>query len=73
MEKLPVKNIDDYLALQPEKVRESLENVRQIIRETAPEAEELISYGIPAYKYHGLLVFFAGYKKHCSLLLEMEP
>ena len=67
MEKLPVKNIDDYLALQPEKVRESLENVRQIIRETAPEAEELISYGIPAYKYHGMLVFFAGYKKHCSL------
>ena len=67
MEKLPIKNIDDYMALQPEKVRETLENLRQIIRETAPEAEELISYGIPAYKYHGMLVFFAGYKKHCSL------
>jgi uncharacterized protein YdhG (YjbR/CyaY superfamily) len=67
MEKLSVKNIDDYMALQPEKVRETLENLRQIIRETAPEAEELISYGIPAYKYHGMLVFFAGYKKHCSL------
>ncbi len=67
MEKSQAKNIDEYLALQPEKVREVLEHLRQIIRETAPVAEELISYGIPAYKYHGMLVFFAGYKKHCSL------
>lgn len=67
MEKSQAKSIDEYLALQPEKVREVLEHLRQIIRETAPEAEELISYGIPAYKYHGMLVFFAGYKKHCSL------
>ena len=67
MEKLPIKNIDDYLAYQPEKVREALENLRQIIRDTAPEAEEVISYGIPAFKYHGMLVYFAAYKKHCSL------
>jgi uncharacterized protein YdhG (YjbR/CyaY superfamily) len=67
MEKLQVKTIDEYLAYQPEKVIEALENLRQIIRETAPEAEEVISYGIPAYKYHGMLVYFAAYKKHCSL------
>ena len=67
MEKLPIKNIDDYLAHQPEKVREALENLRQIIRDTAPEAEEIISYGIPAFKYGGMLVYFAAYKKHCSL------
>ncbi len=67
MEKLTVKNIDDYMALQSEKVRETLENFRQIIRETAPEAEEVISYGIPAYKYYGMLVYFATSKKHCSL------
>ncbi len=67
MEKLPVKNIDEYLAFQPEKVMEALENLRQIIRETAPEAEEVISYGIPAFKYQGMLVYFAAYKKHCSL------
>jgi uncharacterized protein YdhG (YjbR/CyaY superfamily) len=67
MENLPVKTIDEYLAYQPEKVMEVLENLRQIIRETAPEAEEVISYGIPAYKYHGMLVYFAAYKKHCSL------
>lgn len=67
MEKLPIKNIEEYLALQPKKVRETLENLRQIIRETASEAEEVISYGIPAFKYHGMLVYFAAYKKHCSL------
>jgi uncharacterized protein YdhG (YjbR/CyaY superfamily) len=67
MEKLQAKTIDEYLAYQPEKVMEALENLRQIIRETAPEAEEVISYGIPAYKYHGMLVYFAAYKKHCSL------
>lgn len=67
MEKLLVRNIDDYMTLQPEKVRETLENLRQIIRDTAPGAKEVISYGIPAYKYHGVLVYFAAYKKHCSL------
>lgn len=67
MEKLPIKSIDEYLAFQPEKVMETLENLRQIIRETAPEAEEVISYGIPAFKYQGMLVYFAAYKKHCSL------
>jgi hypothetical protein len=67
MEKIPVKNIDDYLACQPERERELLEHLRQIIRDTAPEAEEVISYGIPAFKYHGMLVYFAAYKNHCSL------
>jgi uncharacterized protein YdhG (YjbR/CyaY superfamily) len=67
MEKISIKSIDEYLAFQPEKVMEALENLRQIIRETAPEAEEVISYGIPAYKYQGVLVYFAAYKKHCSL------
>jgi uncharacterized protein YdhG (YjbR/CyaY superfamily) len=67
MEKISIKSIDEYLAFQPEKVMEALENLRQIIRETAPEAEEVISYGIPAYKYQGMLVYFAAYKKHCSL------
>jgi uncharacterized protein YdhG (YjbR/CyaY superfamily) len=67
MDKILVKNIDDYLVCQSEKVRESLEHLRQIIRDTAPEAEEVISYGIPAFKYHGMLVYFAAYKKHCSL------
>ena len=38
--------------------------MRQAIKKAAPAAEELISYRMPAYKYHGVLVYFAGYKNH---------
>lgn len=67
MDTLKVNDIDTYLSLQSEKIRLILEELRQIIRDTAPEAEEVISYGIPAYRYKGMLVYFAAYKKHCSL------
>ena len=66
-EKIPIKNIDDYLLNIPENQRIALEEVRQIIRDTAPTAEEVISYGMPAFKYHGMLVYFAAFKNHCSL------
>ena len=45
-DKIPVKNIDEYLFDIPENQRLALEEIRQIIRETAPDAEEVISYGI---------------------------
>jgi uncharacterized protein YdhG (YjbR/CyaY superfamily) len=61
------KNIDEYLMDVPEKQRLALEELRQIIRETAPKAEEVISYGMPAFKHHGMLVYFAAFKNHCSL------
>lgn len=58
------ENIDEYIALQPEAVRPVLEQLRQTIRKAAPEAEEIISYQMPAYKQCGLLVFFAAYRNH---------
>lgn len=61
---IAVKNVDEYLALQPAETRTKLEKMRQTIKAAAPGAEELISYGMPAYKYHGMLVYFAGYKNH---------
>lgn len=61
-----LKDTDSYLALQPEKVREVLEKLRQTIKSSAPEAEEVISYGMPAFRYHGMLVYFAAFKNHCS-------
>jgi uncharacterized protein YdhG (YjbR/CyaY superfamily) len=67
IDKIPVKNIDEYLLNIPENQRLALETLRQIIRETAPKAEEVISYGMPAFKYHGMLVYFAAFKNHCSL------
>ncbi|HMS65621.1 MAG TPA: DUF1801 domain-containing protein [Ignavibacteria bacterium] len=61
-----IKDIDTYLLLQPEPIRAVLEKLRKTIRSAAPEAEELISYHIPAYRYHGMLVYFAAFKNHCS-------
>jgi uncharacterized protein YdhG (YjbR/CyaY superfamily) len=61
------KSVDDYLRGLPADQRKVLKELRGIIKATAPEAEEGISYHIPGYKYHGPLVYFAAYKKHCSL------
>jgi len=58
--------VDDYIALQPDPTRTKLEELRKIIRDAAPEAKEVISYKMPAYQFHGMLVGFAGYKKHCG-------
>jgi uncharacterized protein YdhG (YjbR/CyaY superfamily) len=62
------KNIDEYLARVPEPARGTLNKIRAAIRSVAPpEATEAISYGIPAFKYKGVLVWFAAFSKHCSL------
>ena len=58
------KDIDSYIAEQTVDVRERLEQIRQAVKITAPHAEEIISYGMPAFKYHGMLVYFAAFKNH---------
>jgi uncharacterized protein YdhG (YjbR/CyaY superfamily) len=62
--KAHVKNIDDYLAGVPERARLKLEKLRGVILTVAPDAEEVISYGMPAFKYHGMLAGFAAWEKH---------
>lgn len=62
----PPKNVDDYLNSFTGMQRETLDKVRKSIRAAAPKAEELISYGMPAYKQNGMIAFFAGFKNHCS-------
>jgi uncharacterized protein (DUF1697 family)/uncharacterized protein YdhG (YjbR/CyaY superfamily) len=64
---LPAKDVDGYLAALPKETRVMLEKLRKTIQAAAPMAEEVISYRMPAYKYHGPLVFFAAFKDHCSL------
>jgi uncharacterized protein YdhG (YjbR/CyaY superfamily) len=59
--------IDEYIALFPPAVQEKLHLLRQIIRETAPEAEEAIKYRMPTFVFHGNLVYFAAWKKHVGL------
>jgi uncharacterized protein YdhG (YjbR/CyaY superfamily) len=57
--------IDEYIEHFPPKIREQLEQLRKMIKETAPLSEEVISYGMPSYKLKGkILVYFAGYKNH---------
>jgi uncharacterized protein YdhG (YjbR/CyaY superfamily) len=58
--------VEEYLADLPEKERTVLSNLRKTIKATAPKADEVIGYGMPGYKYHGMLVYFAAFKKHCS-------
>jgi uncharacterized protein YdhG (YjbR/CyaY superfamily) len=55
---------DAYIANFPEDTQRVLQEIRTVIRKAAPEAEEVISYGMPAYKLNGMLVFFAAHDKH---------
>jgi uncharacterized protein YdhG (YjbR/CyaY superfamily) len=62
------KDVDEYLAGVPEPARSTLNKIRAAIRSAVPpEATETISYRIPAFKYKGVLVWFAAFSNHCSL------
>src|SRR5207302_9489866 len=62
------KTVDEYLANVPEPARSTLKHIRAVIRSVVPpETTEVISYGIPMFKYNGMLVGYAAFKNHCSL------
>ena len=61
------QTVDDYLAALPEEAKATLEKIRKTIKAAAPEASEVISYQVPMYKHHGMLLGFAAFKDHCSL------
>lgn len=61
------KNVDEYLTKVPVEARATLEKLRRQIKAAAPNAIEVISYDIPMFKHHGMLVAFAAFKNHCSL------
>lgn len=66
--------IDAYLATQPEHTQAVLKKVRATLQKAMPNAEECISYAIPAFKLHGsAIVFFAGWKEHFSLYPTTAP
>ena len=64
-----VKDIDAYIKLQPESVRGLLTELRLTIKKAVPEAEELISYRMPAFRFHGMLIWFAAFNKHYSIFV----
>lgn len=57
-------SVPEYIASFPEATQKALEEVRATIRKSAPDAEELISYGMVGYKWNGVLVYFGGFKNH---------
>ena len=69
MQSVRFENIDEYLAAQPENVRTLLENVRQTVKAIVPEAREVISYNMPAFKLDKTFFYFAGFKKHYSFFV----
>ena len=64
-------DVDAFLAALPPEMRAALENLRREIRVAAPDAEESINYGVPAFKYRGRpLVSFGAAKGHCSFYVQ---
>jgi uncharacterized protein YdhG (YjbR/CyaY superfamily) len=57
-------NVDGYIAGFPVEIQKRLEQIRATIRKAAPGAEEVISYGMPAFRAKRILVYFAGYIEH---------
>ncbi|HUR67391.1 MAG TPA: DUF1801 domain-containing protein [Chitinophagaceae bacterium] len=63
---LPAKTVDAYIKRCPVKVQATLQKLRMTIKAAAPGAKEVISYSIPGYRQHGMLVFFAAWQNHIS-------
>ena len=61
------QNIDEYIASFSPEVQPILERIRLTIRQAAPDAQEVISYKMPAFKCEGILVYFAAFKNHIGL------
>jgi uncharacterized protein YdhG (YjbR/CyaY superfamily) len=67
---LMLNEIDNYLARLPVRERTILNKLRQVIRKAVPEAEEVISYQMPAFRFHGMLVWYATFKDHYSVFVR---
>ena len=65
--------VDEYISSFTGKTKLLLEEMRNVIRQAAPAAEEVISYNMPAFKQHGVLVYFAGYDKHIGFYPTGSP
>lgn len=67
MDKKTYESIDEYILQFPLEVQKKLQSLRNVIRESAPDAEEKISWQMPTFVLHGNLVHFAAHQKHIGL------
>ncbi len=58
------KDVNEYISSQPKEIQKILKQFRTTIKKAAPLAEEAISYGMPSYKYNGVLAYFGAFKNH---------
>lgn len=61
------QTVDEYLAELPKPARDQVTRLRKAIREAAPQAEEVISYNMPSFRWNGMLVWYAAFKGHIGL------
>jgi uncharacterized protein YdhG (YjbR/CyaY superfamily) len=62
--KTKFKTVDEYMSAVPQYAKAKLQEIRKTIRKAAPQAEELISYNMPAFKLREMLVWYAAFKEH---------
>jgi uncharacterized protein YdhG (YjbR/CyaY superfamily) len=66
-QRMPYRDIDEYIAAYPAEVQEILQKIRALIRTAVPAAGEKISYGIPTFTLNGNLIHFAAFKHHIGM------
>lgn len=67
MAKTDFKSIDQYHKTFPKDIHARMQSIRDTVNKAVPDAEEVISYQIPCFKYKGYLIYYAGFAKHISL------
>lgn len=72
MPRTDFKSVDEYISTFPKEVQSKLEAVRRAIQEAIRDAEEFISYQMPAFKFHGRLLHFAAFKNYYSLFAATQ-
>jgi uncharacterized protein YdhG (YjbR/CyaY superfamily) len=67
------KNIDEYISSYPEDVQLLLQNIRELVKEVAPDSHELISYNMPTFELGKKRFYFAAFKKHIGFYAIYQP
>lgn len=73
MDSIKFKTIDEYISICPSDIRKILEELRGVIRTSAPNAREVISYNMPAFRQNKVLVYFAAAKNHIGFYPTASP
>jgi uncharacterized protein YdhG (YjbR/CyaY superfamily) len=73
MQSKKFKTVEEYFSEFPQSTQDILQGLRKTIKDAAPQAEEVISYNMPAFKQNGMLVYYAAYKNHIGFYPTGSP